>query len=283
MFGVNMDDANFPGSNLVLMTYPEAKAAEGYDPARIGDLKQVFGGFQIRVPKGDTTRGGDSDGAGTDGECTSFVKGDLTKTTNIAAPCGVVKDGITASIQVKDSKDIGKWTGWVSAPACAKTSNPKDCAGFGYENALSILGAATFGTFALRAILFGAHTSVLLLEDKVSIDIIKIAPWKTKLFLGLNIVWMILSFSLFVWAAIAWQGMCDKIDTGLGRFVGSREKPTQACATTYCNISFSGFFASFAVAFVWFRIPNILIWAGIVQGPETEDAYNTLNQDDEED
>lgn len=264
-FGADMDAANFPGSNLVLDTY---NATE--DPDREGQLKQVFGGFEIKMPT----------------QCNNFRTGELQDATSMAAasstsPCNDynVNDDLFEPIALKEGDTVGNWKGWVSAPSCSKTSDAGDCAPFGYTAPLSALGAATFGIFAIRAILFGAHTCVMLLPSDVSISSVVASKGTQRLFLGLNIVWMIVSFALFVWAAVAWQGMCDKIDTGLGRFVMVGETDTQACATSYCNISFGGFFASYAVALIWFRIPNVLIWLGIVDGPE-EEKYSSLDTDD---
>jgi len=260
-FGANMDAANFPGSSLVLDTYNES------DTDRKGQLKQVFGGFQIKMP---TT-------------CNSFAGGGLDSSMPSDRPCAIYNDadGKYEPIALKEGTEgTGhQWRGWVVAPACSKTADTGDCAPFGYNAPLSALGAATFATFAIRAVLFGAHTCVMLMSDDVSVAKVLTSKGQQRMFLGLNIVWMVVSFALFVWAALAWQGMCDKIDTGLGRFVKIGTSEMQACATSYCNISFGGFFASYAAAISFFRIPNILIWAGIVDGPD-EQKYSQI--DDEE-
>lgn len=262
-FGANMDAANFPGSSLVLDTYTKLD-----DPDREGQLKQVFGGFEIKDPS--TT-------------CRSFYQDELTESAVATNPCAIYNDADEAyePITLKEGTEgTGhKWRGWLVAPACSKTSDTGDCAPFGYNAPLSALGAATFGTFAIRAILFGAHTCVMLMSDDISMEKVITSKGQQRMFLGLNIVWMVVSFALFVWAALAWQGMCDKIDTGLGRFVLVGDTETQACATSYCNISFGGFFASYAAAISFFRIPSILIWAGIVDGPD-EQKYSQI--DDEE-
>jgi len=263
-FGADMDSAHFPGATLVLDTYTEQE-----NPDLAGQLKQVFGGFKIK----------DSSDV-----CTNFVgptsllSSGMPKTT----PCDYYKESEGAFYPLTKSKNsdvtTAKYRGWVVAPSCTKTNDTGDCAPFGYMGPLSALGAATFGVFAIRAILFGAHTCVMLLSDSVSLQTVIGSKGKQRIFLGLNILWMTISFSLFVWAAVAWQGMCDKIDTGLGRIVKDGSGEVQACATAYCNISFGGFFASYAVALLWFRIPNILIWAGIVDGPDNK--YKQLNDDE---
>ena len=264
-FGADMDSAHFPGATLVLDTYTEAD-----NPDLAGQLKQVFGGFKIKMP--DT--------------CTNFVGPTnlLTSGMPVTTPCDYYKESEKAfyPLTKSENSDVtnAKYRGWVVAPSCTKTHDTGDCAPFGYMGPLSALGAATFGIFAIRAILFGAHTCVMLLSDNVSLQTAIASKGKQRAFLGLNIFWMIISFSLFVWAAVAWQGMCDKIDTGLGRIVKDGSDGVQACATAYCNISFGGFFASYAVALLWFRIPNILIWAGIVDGPDNK--YKQLNDDDED-
>ena len=263
-FGADMDSAHFPGATLVLDTYTEAE-----NPDLAGQLKQVFGGFKIKMP--DT--------------CTNFVKAGLqTSGMPTTTPCDYYKESEKAFYPLTKSENSkvtnAQYRGWVVAPSCSKTLDTGDCAPFGYMGPLSALGAATFGVFAIRAILFGAHTCVMLMSDNVSLQNAITSKGKQRAFLGLNIFWMIISFSLFVWAAVAWQGMCDKIDTGLGRVVKDGSEGVQACATEYCNISFGGFFASYAVALLWFRIPNILIWAGIVDGPDNK--YKQLNDDDED-
>ena len=262
-FGANMDAANFPGSSLVLDTYPD-----GDD--RAGQLKQVFGGFEIKMP---TT-------------CNNFKRALFdTSMPADSTPCARYNDATDEyePIALEESPEgtTPEWRGWVVAPACYKTADTGDCAPFGYSAPLSGFGAATFATFAIRAVLFGAHTCVMLLSEDVSVAKAMASKGQQRLFLGLNIVWTIVSFALFVWAALAWRGMCDKIDTGLGRFVDVSTIKTQACATSYCNISFGGFFASYAVAISFFRIPNILIWAGIVDGPD-EQKYSQIDDDDDE-
>tara|TARA_B110001452_G_scaffold225526_1_gene199516 strand:+ start:3952 stop:4833 length:882 start_codon:yes stop_codon:yes gene_type:complete len=265
-FGADMDSAHFPGATLVLDTYTEGDNAD-----LAGQLKQVFGGFRIK----------DSSAV-----CTNFVGPTELKESGmpVTTPCDYYKESEKTFYPLTKSKNSkvvnSKYRGWVVAPSCAKTDDTGDCAPFGYMGPLSVLGATTFGIFAIRAILFGAHTCVMLLSDNVSLQTAIASKGKQRAFLGLNIFWMIISFSLFVWAALAWQGMCDKIDTGLGRVVKDGSGQVQACATSYCGISFGGFFASYAVALLWFRIPNILIWAGIVDGPDNK--YKQIDDDDDE-
>lgn len=272
-FGADMDSAHFPGATLVLETYQKEDATDTatYNQDLAGQLKQVFGGFVIK----------DSSAV-----CTNFVGPTPLETSGMPAdtPCDYYKESEKAfyPLTKSENSDVtnAKYRGWIVAPSCAKTVDTGDCAPFGYMGPLSALGAATFGVFAIRAILFGAHTCVMLLSDNASLQTAIASKGKQRAFLGLNIFWMIVSFSLFVWAALAWQGMCDKIDTGLGRVIKDGSNDVQACATSYCGISFGGFFASYAAALLWFRIPNILIWVGIVDGPNN--IYEKLNDEDEE-
>lgn len=270
LFGANMDTAHFPGANIVLDSYQSEIANKtNYNVDLAGDLMQVFGGFQIKVPE----------------QCTNFVgtsydennnrlqlrPKQLDATGDAEYPCDYYDTKENKYVPLTKHKDStvedARWRGWVVAQSCTKTADTEDCAPFSAVGPLAGFGAATFGVLAIRSVLFGAHTCVMLLADSVSFKNAVTSTGKQRAFLGLNIIWVIVSFSLFVWAAVAWQGMCDKIDTGLGRIVQVGNDYVQACATSYCNISFGGFFASYAAAMFVFRFPNILIWAGIVDGP----------------
>lgn len=235
VLGANMDYANFPGSNLVFAT-------------GTGDQE----GEMLKMPNGDGWR---IDGSSED--CKNFAT--LTQTDKGADPavCESVSDDTSQRLEFLDSDgnraaDGTTGHGWLIAPPCVKTNKLSDCAPFGADSAVSGLGQAFFGVLAINAALFGAHTA---LELGLPSGVYS----KESLLFGLNIVWAILSFSLFVWAAVGWRGMCDKIDTGLGRQSGG----VQGCATTYCTISYGGFFASYAVALVVYRIPSLLTFFGI--------------------
>ena len=126
------------------------------------------------------------------------------------------------------------------------------------HKALGICGCATFACLAIQSVLYGTYTvSLQYREDSVAV------PGRVKnmdIFRAITIVWTIISMALFSWAAAAWYGMCDKFDAGLGHAINNN-----ACASSLCEISFGGFFASYAVAINWFHIPNILIQLGLLQ------------------
>merc|ERR1712166_1713277 len=93
----------------------------------------------------------------------------------------------------------------------------------------------------------------------------------------------IVAFSLYVWATVAWGALCDKIDTGLGRYVVVGSEHKQACATSYCGISFGGLTASFATAILFAHLPNVVTFFGL--GGLKEDIaekYSELNGDDKD-
>ena len=87
--------------------------------------------------------------------------------------------------------------------------------------------------------------------------------------MGRMIVWLIVGFALMVTSALAWDALCDKIDTGLGRQIntGDDNSPVmvRACATTSCTMSFGSFFATFVISIVWYRIPHIAQWFGFLE------------------
>jgi len=233
VLGGNMDYTNFPGSNLVLDSYPENDSAE-----RSGLIKLVDG-FQLKISA-----------------CSNFRELKNSDTNKI---CDSVKDDAAVALKVVDENGVesGKTAhGWLLGPSCVKTGSLTDCAHFGWGSPLSGLGQATFGVLAFNVILYGTHTG-LNSDSKTS-----------KLFV-LNVLWTIVAFSLYVWAAVAWGALCDKIDTGLGRYVVIDDRTVAACATSYCWISFGGLTASFATAIVFAHIPNVVTFFGL--GNLTED------------
>jgi len=251
VLGTSMDYANFPGSNLVLAEYNETDERSG--------LIALVDGFEL-VPS----------------TCSNSK---VLKNNQAPHICGSVEDGTAKTLDILD--DDGKSDqslgahGWILAPPCAKTADVNVCAPFGFSSALSGLGQATFGVLAINVVLFGAHTGLELKLE--SLAELKSLGTKSVLF-ALNIVWTIIALSLYVWAAIAWGGMCDKIDAGLGRHVKVGKLTVSACATSYCTISYGGFMASFVVALVFARIPNILMFFGI--GGLEEAGYGAVDDDD---
>ena len=258
-FGANMDFANFPGSNLKLAVYPD-----GDDKA--GQLKQVLNGYELQ----------DS----TDLGCTNFVEDTDAATdasaldfTNVAADdqklCKANDDAV-------EKNRIEKWSdGWIVVPDCERTSDENECAPFGASSSLAWFGFLTFGTLSLQVILFGAHTCYLLVNDakgettltvRNALTTLKSFDRTTQTWLALTIVWLIVGFALMLTAAFAWDSMCDKIDTGLGRRVSDASgTEVRACATSTCNTSFGSFFATMVVAIVWYRLPHIAQWFGFLE------------------
>jgi len=172
--------------------------------------------------------------------------------------CGSVKDGMPQAIDIlnsdkktADNTDVAR--GWIVVPPCVKKLNKDgqmtgDCDPFSNGSALAVCGGFTFVFLALGSVLFGAHTAIIDNGKKKSTG--------RNIFWIANIVWTVLSFSLSIWAAIAWVGMCDKLDTGLGRYV----KDGQACSTRFCTMSFESFTLSFVSAIILAHIPNLLIF-----------------------
>jgi hypothetical protein len=261
-FGANMDAAGFPGASLKLDVYTAQENAD-----KEGQLKQILGGYQIE----------DIDDLG----CTSFIKDALGQVDTSAPDFSAVVSADNRHICKAGTEDPTKnrntdWTdGWIVAPDCKRTSDENECAPFGASSALAWFGMLTFGTLALQVILFGTHTLLTLFNDALgkntltranAIRTIKAFSSQEKGLIALTIIWLIVGFSLMVASALAWDSLCDKIDTGLGRRVeDSAGVLKRACATTMCTMSFGSFFAVMSFALVWYRIPNILQWYGLYE------------------
>ena len=248
-FGGNMDYANFPGSNMVFQTEGE------------GDLEGEF--TMLNRGQGYAVE----------------IRNTLTVTTGLTNYGMGVEDDAIKDLEILDSDGNAGGTarGWAIVPPCAKTDKVSDCAPFGVDAPLSGLGQAFFGVLAINAVLYSAHTGVELGKPKFA-ELMS----KDNVLIGLNVAWGILSFSLFVWSAVAWRGLCDKIDTGLGRGVSNGENYVPGCASTYCTISYGGFFASFAVALLVYRIPDMLVMFGVL-GLERADGRQRVPDDDDDD
>ena len=261
LFGAQMDFANFPGSNLELAKH------EGGD--KDGQLKQVLGGWEIVT----------STSANVDDQtpCTNFVVFD---DTNDKDSMTLNKADWQPSVQVcaTNEKKVEEWSAaWLVAPDCKRTTDENECAPFGANSPLAWFGFLTFGTLSLQVILFGAHTCYALTKDalgkdadgknnKLSISAVKGFETNTKVWLGLTVVWIIVGFALMVVSAFAWDSLCDKIDTGLGRKIGDDAgTAVRACATTSCTMPFSNFFATMVFALVWYRLPHIAQWFGFLE------------------
>lgn len=263
-FGANMDAVGFPGASLKLDVYSASENAD-----KEGQLKQMVGGYQVE----------DLNDMG----CTSFVE-----VTNAAVDASSVdftnvptdnqhicKAGTDEAAKNRNSE----WTdGWIVAPDCKRTSDENECAPFGAASPLAWFGFLTFGSLSVQVVLFGVHTIYASMRDalkqrnvkltrKNAIKSLKAYSSTEKALIGLTITWLIIGFALMVTAAFAWDSMCDKIDTGLGRRVA--EYPggplKRACATTTCTMTFGSFFATMTFALVWYRIPRILEWFGVLE------------------
>ncbi len=259
LFGANMDYVNFPGGTLRLATYGAGHEKEG-------QLKQVLGGYEVE--------------AISDQGCTSFVE-----TTNAADDASALDFANVAGADQKICKSSGDdvvknrneyWTdGWLVAPECARTSDENECAPFGASSPLAWFGFLTFGTLSIQVVLFGAHTCQALVSDALgkntltlrnAVSTLKGFETNVKVWLALTIIWLIVGFALMVTSAFAWDSLCDKIDTGLGRRVtDSANNLKRACATATCAMSFGSFFATMTFAIVWYRLPHIAQWFGFLE------------------
>lgn len=258
LLGASMDSANFPGSNLKIAEFPDN------DESRKGQYIEVFDGYKL-----DLTSTG----------CSNFVNGTGGLKADAQSVCKAATDNANDNY-VKD------WNaGWVVAPDCARTTDHHECAPFGSANALSIFGQLTFAVLAIQVLLYGIHTILAAIEGEKksaggvasggvvsrTLALLKLASNQTKATIGLTVTWLIIGVALFIASAFAWESFCDKIDTGLGRRIAGSESTatyaaaTPACAGTGCTMSFGGLFATFVVAVVWYRIPHILCWFGLLE------------------
>jgi len=254
LLGAQMDAANFPGSNLVLAEYSAETSAVYTDADREGQYVQKLDGFILA----DTP------------SCSNFLKhgsvGLITATGNETSnACKASKE------EAKDNDILpAGWNqGWAVVQDCKRSNtNPSECAPFGSSNALSVFGQLTFAVLAVQVILFTAHTCVSVYEQAKegktgsTVAILKAAGAKIQVTLGLTITWCIVGVILFAASLEAWVAFCDKIDTGLGRMIDSG---TRACATSMCTYSFGSLFATITFAVVWYRIPHLLTWCGVLE------------------
>lgn len=257
LFGANMDAANFPGSNIKLKVY------KGDSPKK-GQYMAVLDGYLLEQEDIDV--------------CSNFVSNSaevpnpnkLCMSTTKDNPLGDLREGTTTDLQIWNK-------GWVSAMECARDIDTARCAPFSAWGALSILGMSTFGLLAIQTLLFTAHTGVAMTEGALSLTALKelYADTTKRIIMGVTITWGIIGFGLFVWSALSWQSMCDKIDTGMGRIVdnsvvgaGGEENGAggePACATVGCSFSFVYFFLSYALSVVWSTIPYLMCWFGLLE------------------
>ena len=114
VLGSNMDYANFPGSNIVLDSYPENDPHE-----RSGLIKHVDG-FQLK-----------------NSTCSNSVALSNNDPNKI---CDSVKDDAAVALKVVDEDGADsdeKAHGWLLGPSCVKTGSLSDCAPFGWGSPLS--------------------------------------------------------------------------------------------------------------------------------------------------
>ena len=237
--GQMMDYANFPGSNI--------------------QFENLNKSFAIKSST-----------------CSNFVN--ITNGDNNKV-CGSVKDDMSQAIDILNSEkktaantDVAR--GWTVVPPCVKKLNKDgqmtgDCDPFSNGSALAVCGGFTFVFLSLGSVLFGAHTAIIDNGKKSTCQYI---------FWVANIVWTVLSFSLSIWAAIAWVGMCDKLDTGLGRY----DTDGRACATRFCTMSFESFTLSFVSAIILAHIPNLLIFTERCGVANADNVANADKKDVEE-
>mgnify|MGYP006079503343 CR=1 FL=1 len=261
VFGANMDAANFPGSTIKLATYSAVE-----NPDKEGQLKQLLGGYEIET----TTNVG----------CTSFVESSDTAADASALNfANVPAENQYVCMDVSDnavSNRNSDWTdGWIVAPNCARTSDEDECAPFGSSSPVAWFGFLTFSMLSIQVVLYGAHTCHALVSEAIgqttltrknALSTLKSMDSNVKLWMGLTIAWLIIGFSLMITSAFAWDSLCDKIDTGLGRRVeDSASQLKRACATSTCTTSFGSFFATMTIAIVWYRMPDIAQWFGFLE------------------
>ena len=229
-----------------------------------GQFKEILGGYQIEDV--------------TDMGCSSFIE--VTNTavdasapdfTNVLADNQHLCKAGTDEVAKNRNAD---WTdGWIVAPDCARTSDENECAIFGANSALAWFGFLTFGCLSVQVLLFGLHTIYASLKAanpeisrKNAVSVLKSFSGQEKLLIGLTVVWLLIGLGLMITSAFAWDSMCDKIDTGLGRRVAdSAGVLKRACKTSSCTLPFGSFFATMTFALVWYRIPDILQWFGVLE------------------
>jgi len=274
--GYSMDDANFPGANMAFETTdgtPEGELLGNGESGWAVSLPDTCSNIYIRP---------------------ATVEG---VTPVDKPPCYTNADGEVVPLQTeKDATDKpknGPIRGWVVSNSCVKVADTDICAPFAGASVLGVAGSMTFSLLALQAILYGVHTALALNDDPRTNDdnfssettvyetLGKKSHLKFKTLFILNIVWTMLSCFLFVWSAVAWQGMCDKLDTGLGRVVDrtpfSKEiSNLNACATNYCTIPFSGFMWSYAVSLMFYTIPRILILSGFTSDASYKEVPSSV-------
>ena len=234
-FGANLDNLNFPGANIKLKLDDESD----------------------KIPAG---RGWTID---TEVTCSNSVKKSDVQSALVKPLC------------VAENKDNEDWNyGWVVAPKCARVTNkPLECVEIGTGNYVANLGGATAIAAALHCLLAGIHTFIAIRQQDLGYHKLpteekenqtnkqKRQRQKQKYLLIFNAIWAFLGIALCVVSGVAWNGLCDKIDAGLGR----TEADTWACSTEQCEWSFGLISAIIGVTIMWFHLPHIAIWFSWVE------------------
>jgi hypothetical protein len=233
LLGDAMDKANFPGSNLLL----DKNGLEFVNATK---------GFEVGEPAA----------------CSNMLNADVADPAAPLPFVGAAK-GLCKASDAANALNNDWSEGWIVAPDCKREDDDETaCAPFNMYNPLALSGATMFGSMAMLTLVFGATTCVSLLDGHLTMQALKDVDARSKAYLALNVVWLIVGFSLFAASAMGWLAFCDKIDTGLGRKSDNEAgTPVQACALSTCERSFSEQYVLFAVSLFWYRIPNVVAWA----------------------
>jgi len=229
-FGANMDNLNFPGANIKLKLDSESD----------------------KIPAG---RGWEIDTAVT---CSNSVK-----KTDLASLLSSTKP-----LCLAENKNNDKWNyGWIVAPNCARVDNkPLECVEIGTGNYVANLGWATAIMAAFHCLLAAIHTFIAIRQQSKGYTQLgknkdPKQRAKQKYLYIFSAIWAFLGIGLCIFSGVAWNGLCDKIDAGLGR----REANTWACSSEQCEWSFGLISAIIGVNIMWFHLPHVAIWFSWVE------------------
>jgi len=276
LLGANMDAVNFPGSNMKLAEYPE-----GHD--KEGQYVKVLDGYKLDLNIGCSNFVNGSNGlnnihdickAATDDAADNRVEEwnsgwvvapdcDRTKDQNVCAPFGSAN-----ALSV-----LGQITFALLAIQVILYAAHTGVAVVAQEKELSLIEEKK--ERKLNKMKDQEAARLMEREDaksgKSTFRLLLAAKTTTKITIGLTVAWCLVGVALFAASSVGWSDLCDKIDTGLGRRIAGDSdsatyaNATPACAGTGCTMSFGGLFATFVFAFVWYRIPDIVQWFGLLE------------------